>query len=443
MRRMLMLVAISMLVFAGPGQALAQANQPATTQPAETPPDGGSSGTVEPAPAWYVDISVGAIIVDGAEVDRVPIGRPATLRFTATNASDKAANDVTVTLEPPANATLSDRTLSFGDLAAQGNANATTTIEITSEENCQDFLGWVGTLRSSLGEQMTKFGVSVDCPGPRLSIERWEFVGGDGDEIPEPGETLQIFLTYRNDGRDPATDVRATLTTASKGVTVTDATSAFGTVAARASQRATDPFTIEVADDAPLQDSSSCGGVPVQEGPPPVEDSGSVPPDSTVSSDGSTSGGAATSGSSGSGSTGSGGSDPSVVHDQPMTIAPEPGTADEPAPEPAPDGRLIAPVEPMDPSVAIDAQLKVTSDQVSFDDVFSNQMVCIMDTARGGPADGTGAPEADGRVYKDALATGATSRSAERGGIVALAAVLLAAIGSQVGWRLMRARLNA
>lgn len=431
LRRMLMLVAILTLVFAGPGQALAQE---AETQPAETPPDGGSSGTVEPASAWYVDVSVGAIIVDGAEVDRVPIGRPATLRFTATNASDKAASDVTVTLEPPANATLSDRTLSFGDLPAQGNAKATTTIEITSEENCQDFLGWVGTLRSSLGEQMTKFGVSVDCPGPRLGIEKWEFVGGDGDDLPEPGETLQIFLTYRNDGRDPATDVRATLTTASKGVTVTDATSSFGTVAARASRRATDPFTIEVAGDAPLQDSSSCGGVPVQEGPPP---------DATVSSDGSTSGGRATPGSSGSGSTGSGGSEPAVVPDQPMTIAPEPGTADEPDPEPAPDGRLIAPVEPMDPSVAIDAQLKVTSDQVSFDDMFSNQMVCIMDTARGGPADGSGAPEADGRVYKDALATGGTSRSTGRGGLVALAAVLLAAIGSQVGWRLMRARLHA
>jgi C1A family cysteine protease len=52
-------------------------------------------------------------------------------------------------------------------------------------------------------------------------------VTGDGDEIPEPGETISLSVNLKNSGPQSATSVSATLSTATPGITITDATATF------------------------------------------------------------------------------------------------------------------------------------------------------------------------------------------------------------------------
>lgn len=430
MRRMLAAMQIVGLLTLG-GTAQAQEQDP-------VPPE---QGTVEPARQYFVDISVSEVV--GNDRGQVGIGSPTEVVLHATNTSAEAANGVTLKISPTEGVTISPMSLSFGDLAADGGtADRRVTVTIASEDGCQDYTGWEGALSSSLGEQGVKFGVSVLCPGPRLAQELVEFVGGDGDAIAEPGETLQVFISYRNNGRDAATDVRATLSTRSDGVTVTDATSAWGTISPDTVVRARDPFVVTIAKDAKTQDTGCSwdgGSVVVDGGDAPVADQ---PADQPTSSDGSTPSSSVGSGSSPSGGSGSSQGAPGGGADGQTTTeeVPEdsPMTQEAPAPRPGGEPPGEEPEQP-DPSVTVEGTMKVTAAEVSFDDMFSNQMMCLM--AEGRPSDARG-DAAGGAKDTDALAGAAREDSAPggRGPSIALAAVLLAAVLTQLGWRLQRAR---
>lgn len=75
-------------------------------------------------------------------------------------------------------------------------------------------------------------------------------VVGNGNGIPERGETVQLTLTLTNGGTASATAVAGTLTTSSPHLTILDGTDSYGTIAQNASASGSNPYLIEVLDSA-------------------------------------------------------------------------------------------------------------------------------------------------------------------------------------------------
>jgi hypothetical protein len=412
MRRMLAVVWIFGLLSLS-GTAMAQEKDQPQSEP----------GTVEPARPYFVDVSVSEVI--GNDRGQVAIGEPTQVVLHATNTSGEPATGVTVKIAATPNATISPSTVTFGDLKAEGGtADRRVTVTIAGEKDCQDYTGWVGTLTSSLGEQEI------------------EFVGGDGDGIPEPGETLQVYVSYRNNGRDAATNVRATLESTSEGVTVSDPFAIWGTIPAGAVGRATDPFEISIASDAPMQENGCSwdGGEVI------VDDGDAPPPDQPVSSDGSSTGTGSAGSSSGSPGSGSAGASGSADGTATSTVAPDeaPDRAQDEAPEPRPYQEPA----PQDAGVTVVGQMRVTADEVSFEETISNQMVCLMAEGRpSGEKDGSGASgdrTAEDMLRDDVIAgVVRPDTDAGRGSTIAIAVLLLAMVMTQLGWRIARTKAQA
>ncbi|HEX7321164.1 MAG TPA: C25 family cysteine peptidase [bacterium] len=73
-------------------------------------------------------------------------------------------------------------------------------------------------------------------------------LGGDGDGVLEPGETVQVALTVANGGDTLAGSVAGTIRTASSSVVPVDSVAGFGDIAAGgAAGNMTDPFEITIA----------------------------------------------------------------------------------------------------------------------------------------------------------------------------------------------------
>jgi hypothetical protein len=89
--------------------------------------------------------------------------------------------------------------------------------------------------------------------GPYLAVEDLTFSGGDGDQEPEEGETLNLTLTVRNDGIfDAVNNVTATLLTSDPYIDLSNAQSSFGNLAARASaDNSADPLSFTTASSVP------------------------------------------------------------------------------------------------------------------------------------------------------------------------------------------------
>ena len=70
---------------------------------------------------------------------------------------------------------------------------------------------------------------------------------GDGDGIPEPGETFTLSVDLKNTGPDTATSVQASLSTSLVGINITDATSTFQDIATGQIIGSDSPhFTVEI-----------------------------------------------------------------------------------------------------------------------------------------------------------------------------------------------------
>ncbi|MBD3347600.1 MAG: T9SS type A sorting domain-containing protein [Candidatus Eisenbacteria bacterium] len=102
--------------------------------------------------------------------------------------------------------------------------------------------------------------------GPYLSVSDLTFSGGDGDQDPEPGETLDITLTVMNDGAYDAVDnAKATIHTSDPYIQLVDAESPFGNLAPRATgDNSADPLTFSV--DASVPDGHTLSLTMVLEG---------------------------------------------------------------------------------------------------------------------------------------------------------------------------------
>jgi hypothetical protein len=73
--------------------------------------------------------------------------------------------------------------------------------------------------------------------------------GPGGDDVPQPGETIELDVGLRNEGGTGATDVTLTLWSADSAISVTDSTAGMQDVPAGGSRQTTDPFVFDVTQD--------------------------------------------------------------------------------------------------------------------------------------------------------------------------------------------------
>jgi alpha-galactosidase-like protein len=345
----------------------------------------------EPAPP-VTDIGPGAIevtktglSVNGKAVEAAPAGVEVTLTLTFRNAGSEALKDVNVMLSiPPEGTRLTDPDAALGDLAAGESADGEFAFLVAGD--CFEFLGFGGKAVHSGGSVPLKVAVPAVCPGPRLTLSNVTFEGGDGDGVPEPGETLRVTFELANQGKDLAKDVRASVKISGDGLSAAGTDLEWPDIEPGGTARNTAPLILSISKDAERQKPCTPGpGVSIQEDRAFAVDDKELPPDSVVSSDGNVSsgGGSGSTGAAGSapgsepapngqtqpGSTGSGGTavaEPpaSSVEPQPYQVDPTPGTGGgsdpgttepgtiEPEPVgPAPDqtGKPVPMPEPIEP----------------------------------------------------------------------------------------------
>jgi hypothetical protein len=391
-RRIIVIAGAALLLLLTVAPALAQ-DTPTQKEPSRP----------EPLLAGIVQITDVVLSVDGKRVDAAPPGVPVVAALGVQNGGADRITNVRITVAPPAEdeARLTRSESPVGDLDP-GEVGRAEIALVVRPERCNEFIGLGGDATFDGGSSPIKIAVPVACPGPRLWLENVEFEGGDGDGVPEPGETLRMFATVRNDGRDPATGVRARVTMRGDGITATGTNLAWNDIAPGRSQRSITAVLVGLAKDAPRQE--PCDGLPRGEPVPDKSGAESLPPDSPVSSDGSVSppssgsgDGQSVPGSTGGGEPGSTGSGGTVIAD------PAPGTGTiEPLPAPAPDepgtdGRepAPAPIEPApnpeparDLPARIDVQFDVQAREYTISLEYSTAIVCAL--REGGAVDDLG-----------------------------------------------------
>jgi len=383
MRKAGVLLTAGLLVLAG-GAARAQ----------ETPADGGSSSAPGSAPvaSGTLEVEKVTLSVDGKTVEAAPPGVEVVAVIRLHNFSSEAARNVKAHVEPPQNARLVDADATYGDIAAGAGADGTFRL-VVSGDPCPDFVGLGGEITYDGGTTPLKIGIATACPGPRLSIQDVRFEGGDGDGVPEPGETLRAFVIVRNDGRDAATNVRATsVTVTGKGVSSTTDGVTWPDIAPGGSEASTNSLVVTIADDAPRQEGCPpFSGSGVAEVPP--AGGGTVSSDTPVSSDGSTGSG---------GNVASEPAPPPTATAEPGTtiVEPQPGIATgEPAPspstgsvepEPAPAPGTPKPGTEPDRPVLVELHAELAASGYTSGADYSNGTVCAVEAgaipALGAPA---------------------------------------------------------
>jgi hypothetical protein len=423
-RRIIVITGVALLLTAAP--ALAQ-DTPTQKEPSRP----------EPLLAGIVQITDVALSVDGKRVDAAPPGVPVVAVLGVQNGGADRITNVRITVAPPAEdeARLTRSESPVGDLNP-GEVGRAEIALVVRAERCNEFIGLAGEAAFDGGSSPIKIAVPVACPGPRLELENVEFEGGDGDGVPEPGETLRMFATLRNDGRDLATGVRARVTVRGEGITATGTDLAWSDIAPGRSQRSLTAVLVGIAKDAPRQE--QCEGLPRGEPVPDKAGTGSLPPDSSVSSDGSVSPPSSGSGDGQSVPGSTGGGEPGSTGSGTVIVDPAPGTGTiEPQPAPAPDepgtdGRepAPAPIEPApnpeparDLPARIDARLDVQARDYAASLEYSTAIVCAL--SEGGAVDDLGRPT---------LAARGESRTAPGGVALPLAVaalVSMAAVGTR------------
>ncbi len=101
------------------------------------------------------------------------------------------------------------------------------------------------------------FEKDVPLTGVHLYMGGYTFsdsTGGNGNGVIDPGETIQIIATLRNQGMDLAQNVTGTLSGAPEYITITDPTGTFGDIPGSGGNASNDadPFEIAVDPQAPL-----------------------------------------------------------------------------------------------------------------------------------------------------------------------------------------------
>lgn len=399
MRRACIFLTAALLVFAG---SAARAQDKPTGGGASSEPGAPPDGTL-PAPSGTVDVEKIVLRVNDKVVESAPPGVTVEVTIGLKNFSSKDATNVKLHLDASQGGRITDADATYGDIAAGDGADGVFSLVI-DRDPCPEFYGIGGELSFDGGTSPVKVAIATACPGPRLSIQEVRFTGGDGDGIPEPGETVRAFVILRNDGHDAATNVRATVKVSGKGVTSTTDTLAWPDIAPGASEKSTAGLVVTISDDAPQQEGcpplpGGGGGVVI-----PPEEGGSAS-DTPVSSDGSVGSGGNVSSQPGSSSPGSAGTGsepaqtepapPSTAEPNPQTtsttIEPQPIATGEPAPppgtgtiepdpgtpEPQPAPRTTEPAP--DRPALVQLQMDVSATGYTATVEYSNQTVCALE----------------------------------------------------------------
>ncbi len=414
MRKLGIAAAAALLAMSGSvARAQDRPNDTASTEPG-----------IEPVAAGSIDVERTTLTSGGRTVEAAPPGEPVTVVLTLRNNLEETARNVRVHIDqPPQGVRVTDADAAAGDIAAGETGTAAVGI-VVDADGCTDFVGFGGEISYEGGTAPIKVGIPVVCPGPRLSLENVIFSGGDGDGVPEPGETVGAVVVLRNDGRDPARGVRARVTVAGDDLSTQNDDLAWPDIAPGESERSTSPLTLVIDNDAPRQ--KGCEGVRTLPAPGevPPADGGTLPPDTAVSSDGTVSSGGATGSdgvaSSEPGSAG-GGAPPSTGSGVPTVVDPDPGTG--------PGTGTVGPnPEPADQPAVVALQLAVTASDYEISLEYSNEIFCALE---GGTAKDVGGAPVAARARDD------SARSPGGGAALPLAIAILAAAGAVGGRRLL------
>jgi len=434
MRRASIFLTAALLVVAG---GVARAEDKPTDGVASSSPGAPPNTGTEPAPTGTVDVEKVVLRVNGKTVEAAPAGTTVEVTIGLRNFSDKTVSNVKLHIDPSNGGRVTDADATYGDIAAGDGADGVFAL-IIDRDPCPEFYGLGGEISFDGGTAPLKIGIATACPGPRLSIQDVQFTGGDGDGVPEPGETLHAFVIVRNDGRDAAANVRATVKVTGKGVTSSTDDLAWPDIAPGEAEKSRDSVTVTISDDAPRQE--GCSGLPRDGGVAviPPEEGGTAAGDTPISSDGSVGSSGNTSSEPGSspGSVGSGSAEPTQVEPAPpSTVEPEPITTTvEPDPAPPPSTGTIEPEPAPEPGtpepapdrpVQVQLQMDVTATGYTNGLEYSNQTVCAFQE---------GVPAVD--LAKQS--SGARDRGSSSSAFPVAMTVLLSAAAVGARWTLIR-----
>ncbi|MFP5224385.1 MAG: hypothetical protein ACLGH3_02330 [Actinomycetota bacterium] len=330
---------------------------------------------------------------------RLPRGEAVTVPVVVSNPGPDRMSGVKLQLLKASQPTeFLDEVANLGDIAPRSESKGTVRILISEGPECSEEYVLAFTLSWDGGSLDDQQGVIIACPGPRLFQSNIRYVGGDDDGVPEPGERLQVFVTYTNEGVDPATAVRGTITQVSEGTTAEVDEASWPDIAPGASAENREPFVIQIAEDAALVEGCAQQSAPIiVEDDGPVEGGGSDSDPGTVSSSKEEERAAGTGYSLG------------------TPARPEPATQ-------PPDGQDTDPMEEQDPAAALEARLTILSAETSFEDGFGAYAVCAL-AAEDLPSRATDNQATKERTDEDLLAAGAEDAGGGSSG-VPLAAVL-------------------
>ncbi|MEM7397268.1 MAG: hypothetical protein AAF492_33530, partial [Verrucomicrobiota bacterium] len=114
-------------------------------------------------------------------------------------------------------------------------------LTITSDEGT-----WTGGLTMMIGVSLP----SITYEGHRIDDDAAGGSNGDGDGVPEPGESIEMPMTLSNSGPGDAHNVTATVTTTDPYITITDGSVSWGTLVAGTTVEGID-FDFDVAANTP------------------------------------------------------------------------------------------------------------------------------------------------------------------------------------------------
>ena len=155
-------------------------------------------------------------------------GETIELWATVRNAGGAPAHHVTGTLvSQSADATVLTSTAAWNDIPAGGQSANLTPFRFQVAGNAPDAeaLSFTLTLHDDTGNRDAPISLSVTAPSLRYDFSQIiDAITGNGNGIPDPGETIQITVRLANSGRQNAENVHAVLTSANPYVTIIDGT---------------------------------------------------------------------------------------------------------------------------------------------------------------------------------------------------------------------------
>ena len=203
----------------------------------------------------------------GDVVDAVSIGPTFRLELNLRNVGTADASDVTGHLISSGDARIDDADHDFGSIPIAGTSPGVYTFALT---HCGDGLAFelkIGGADTIDGANIP-IRVETRCPGIHpifTGITFDDSESGNGDGFPQPGETVSITISFRNDGSEALTGIRGVLDLGDADVLQNSSTFPDAGPGERVVSEAT--YLVKIHEDAPSTqlDDNRCG-IPMVDG---------------------------------------------------------------------------------------------------------------------------------------------------------------------------------